>query len=182
MNKHTIITAFSLILLGVLTRTVLHIAPNFEFITAITLIAATKFKQPYSVLIPIASMILSDLIIGNTIIYLFTWSGFLFTYLLGWLSSKNLSGSKLFSKLIKYEGLALAGVIVFFLWTNLGVTLTTNVYPDTLEGYVQSLIMALPFLKVQVMSVLLTTIGLVSIFEVIEKKFEKRRSRLAIIL
>ncbi len=182
MNKHTIITALSLILLGVLTRTALHIAPNFEFITAITLIAATKFKQPYSVLIPIASMILSDLIIGNTIIYIFTWSGFLFTYLLGWLSSKNLNGSKLFSKLVKYEGLALVGVIFFFLWTNLGVTLTTNIYPDTLEGYVQCLIMALPFLKVQVVSALITTIGLVSVAEMIEKNFAGRRSRLAMIL
>lgn len=181
MNKHTIFTAFLLILLGVLTRTVFHVAPNFEFITAITLISATRFKQPYSILIPIASIVLSDLIIGNTIIYLFTWSGFIFTYILGWLSSKNLNSSKVFSKFVKYEGLALVGVLVFFFWTNLGVTLTTNIYPDTLEGYVQSLIMALPFLKVQVVSALLTAAGLVSVFEVIEKRFEQRKSKIAVI-
>jgi hypothetical protein len=121
MNKHTIITALSLILLGVLTRTALHIAPNFEFITAITLIAATKFKQPYSVLIPIASMILSDLIIGNTIIYIFTWSGFLFTYLLGWLSSKNLNGSKLFSNWLSMRVSHCRGEIPFFV-DQFGVT------------------------------------------------------------
>jgi hypothetical protein len=118
---------------------IFHIAPNFEFITAITLISAVRFRKPYSILIPVVAMVVSDMIIGNTIIYLFTWSGFVFTYLIGWLSSKNLNSSKLLSRFLKYEVLALLGVLVFFLWTNLGVTLTTSVYPDTLEDTYRAL-------------------------------------------
>ncbi|KKQ36309.1 MAG: hypothetical protein US52_C0002G0002 [candidate division WS6 bacterium GW2011_GWA2_37_6] len=39
--------------------------------------------------------------------------------------------------------------VIFFLWTNFGVVLTTSMYPKTIEGLGQSYINGLPFITNQ---------------------------------
>jgi hypothetical protein len=91
-------------------------------------------------------MVGSDLIIGNSAIFMFTWSGFALIALLGLIS--RASGADY----IKFVGGGIAGVIVFFLWTNLGVMLISGMYDHSLAGLVQSYANALPFLRNQLIS------------------------------
>lgn len=153
MTKRTLLTILSFIGIGVVTRTVAHIAPNFEFVTALTLTAAALLPRRFAWIVPVAIMFLSDMIIGNTNIYLFTWSGFLFTYFLG-MFNKHEQFS--FTQLGRMTGLGLISVLFFYFWTNLGVVILSSMYPLTLAGYGQSLMMALPFLKIQLWSALIT--------------------------
>lgn len=145
------------ILFGVLTRTIWHIAPNVEFVTAFSIAGAYFIRKKYSLAIPIGIMIISDFIIGNTAIYLFTWSAFGVAWLVGRvISSKKVEN--LFSKLPKLLKLGvkseLGGAIFtlfFYLWTNFGVVVVSSLYPKTLEGLLLSYKMGLPFLVPQLL-------------------------------
>ena len=82
--KNDIIILLSFIILGVLSRTIFHIAPNLEFITAFSLSAAYFMaNKRLSLAVPLFVMFFSDLIIGNSNIFLFTWSAFLVIALTG---------------------------------------------------------------------------------------------------
>lgn len=147
-HKYNDIVLFlALVLLGILTRTVWHVGPNIEFVTGITMLGIwTLRSQSLKLLLPLAIMVGSDLIIGNSAIFMFTWSGFALIALLGLIS--RASGADY----IKFVGGGIAGVIVFFLWTNLGVMLISGMYDHSLAGLVQSYANALPFLRNQLIS------------------------------
>lgn len=151
-----------LVVFGVLSRTLLHIGPNIEFVTAISLISGFYLNNKYSWLIPLLIMGISDIIITNTSIYIFTWSSFLITWVIG-LVLKSALNNKIFSKLKKvigrtlFNGLAgetggVLSTIVFFLWTNFGVVLMTNMYPKSIEGIMMSYAAGIPFLRPQLLA------------------------------
>jgi len=130
-------------LIAILSRTVFHINNNVEFITAFTLVCAYFIKSKrYAIITPLAALIISDLIIGNTNIILFTWSGFLAAAVLGFVlkrcTIKNL--------LVVSELGAIISTLVFFFWTNLGVVILSNMYTKDLSGLLQSYTNGLPFL------------------------------------
>ncbi|MBU0976269.1 MAG: DUF6580 family putative transport protein [Patescibacteria group bacterium] len=137
---------------GVLTRTVWHIAPNVEFVTALCLAGAFFMRKNSSYAIPLGIMIVSDLIIGNSPVFIFTWSAFGSAHLLGKLM-RGKQADRFLSKvpaIVKTALLSeLAGIVFtvfFFLWTNFGVVLVSNLYPKTLEGLLLSYEMGVPFL------------------------------------
>jgi len=140
--------------IGVFTRIIWHVGPNIEFVTAVSIIAGYLLKSR-SFLVPLMILMITDIIIGNTIIFLFTWSAFLLAPILGIIVHKVQNKfaknniSKLFIGLIGTEAVGIFFTILFFLWTNLGVVLTTNMYPKTFDGLIQSYINALPFLRNQ---------------------------------
>jgi len=143
------------IALGVLTRTVWHIAPNVEFVTALTLVSAYVLRKSYSLIVPLGIMVISDLVIGNSMIFVFTWSAFSLAYVFG-KALKTEKINKVFSKLphtlalgLKSEGAAVISTLFFYLWTNFGVVVVSNMYPKTLEGVLLSYQMGLPFLVPQ---------------------------------
>ncbi len=152
--KKDILLTILFITLGVLTRTIFHLGQNIEFVTAITLASAYFFSdKKLSVLVPLITLFMSDLIIGNTAIYIFTWSGFLFTALIGLtITSKKFQQyfSNNFSRLfVLSESSAIISTLIFFLWTNFGVVIESNMYERSLNGLMQSYINALPFLRNQ---------------------------------
>ena len=158
MNKkyQDFILAFALILLAIAFRTVLHIGPNIEFVTIASLGAGYFLSsKKLAILVPIIIMGISDAIIGNTSIFLFTWSAFLFAPVLGIVSKSSFMNNYLKSlpNLAKPMLVGLGGstisVLVFFLWTNFGVVVTTTMYPDTISGLFNSYVNALPFLRNQ---------------------------------
>jgi hypothetical protein len=153
MHKYKeILVVLLFILIGVVTRVIFHInpiAPNLEVVTALSLSSAYFFRnKKIALFVPIGIMIGSDLIIGNTSIYLFTWTGFLITFFLGFISTSYKTSSR-FKLGIFSEGLGLLSTATFFLWTNLGVVLTTDMYQKNIVGLVESYINALPFLRNQ---------------------------------
>lgn len=141
-----IIGAIVLIGLGVLFRTFWHLAPNVEYVTAATLLAGAYLGKRYAVLVPLAIMVLTDTLIGNTNIFLFTWSAYLFIGYLSYLG--NLRG-----KIVRAAGAGVIASLFFFFWTNFGVWALDSwgMYPKTIVGLLEAYAMGLPFLKLNLL-------------------------------
>lgn len=146
-GKLRIIFAGLLITLGLLFRTSWHLGPNVEFITSSALLAGSYLGFGWAIGIPLSIMLITDLIIGNTNIFLFTWSGYLFIGCLGYLS--RLSNFKKGKKILYATGLGIIASIWFYIWTNFGVWFLDSwgMYPKDIGGLISAYILGLPFLK-----------------------------------
>ena len=157
----------SLILLFLLAfgeRVFFDLGPNIELITMAMILTAYYFGKKESFWLTFAVIAFSDVVIGNSNIFLFTWSGFLIPALL---SSRLITLFKLISqrltnlwsglKLIPLISVGLFSNLFFYLWTNFGVWLLDSwgMYPDTFQGLLLSYINALPFLRLQIASTLI---------------------------
>jgi hypothetical protein len=148
--KFLIVSVYAFI--TILFRTSLHLGPNIETVTAFALLLGMLLNWKQAAFMVIAIMIITDLIIGNTSIFIFTWTGFLIPLVI----AKLVINKKLFSRNANFD-LLLAGLtggivstLFFYIWTNFGVVVLTDMYPKTIEGLMQSYINALPFLKLQI--------------------------------
>ncbi|MDO8264993.1 MAG: hypothetical protein Q7T34_01320, partial [Candidatus Parcubacteria bacterium] len=77
MSMPNSLAAICIIAFGVIFRIVLNKElriPNFEAVTALSLLAGSFIGGIYAVLIPVLTIFLSDIYFGNTKVYLFTWS------------------------------------------------------------------------------------------------------------
>ena len=145
--KTQVLTALVLIVLGILGRTVFHLGDNIEFVTVSTLLAASFLGFRWALVVPLAIMFISDLIIGNNLIFLFTWSAYPITGLLGFFFLQN--KKNVVSHILTATLMGVISSIIFFLWTNFGVWAldTFAMYPDNLSGLLDSYIMGIPFFK-----------------------------------
>lgn len=139
-----ILAAVGLVTLGVLGRTVFDLPPNVELVTLSTFFASIYLGGIFSFLVPLGIMVISDSIIGNTQIFIFTWSAYtaigLSSLVLRRFKNNNVnlvSAPTLFT---------VPSSLFFYLWTNFGVWYQ-GWYPPTLAGLLDSYIMGLPFLK-----------------------------------
>jgi hypothetical protein len=100
-------------------------------------------------------MAITDLVIGNTRIFIFTWSGFLLPILVIPHLNKLLRSLSL-SQIICTTGLGIISNLFFFLWTNFGVWIldSWSMYPRNLAGLLHCYYMGLPFLRLQLSSTL----------------------------
>ena len=158
-DKKKIILAVLVIFFGVISRLFFNekiSLPNFEAITAFSLLSGSFFGGFYSIFIPLLVISLSDILLGNpptelhfgnTPIYFFTWSAFILIGLLGILLKRN---SKYY--FFKITAMGIISVLFFYLWTNFGWWLISGMYPITLQGLIQCYIAGLPFLKNQLFS------------------------------
>ncbi len=173
-----------LFLIAFAERVFFDLGPNFELVTTALILSSFYFGKKESFLLVFFIMLFSDFIIGNTNIFIFTWSGFLIpalfstnlinriSYSINNLSlktrnlllsksfPKNKSQSQITSKIFTFLSLTLSGLIsnlFFFFWTNFGVWLldSWNMYPNSFQGLIMAYINALPFLKYQTLSTLL---------------------------
>lgn len=145
------IFALLLIILGIAFRTVWHPGENIEFVTSASLLAGGYLGLGASIAVPLAIMFISDLIIGNTNIFIFTWSAYLFIGCLGYFG--RLSNLKRGAKILRAAGLGVTASLWFYLWTNFGVWFLDSwgMYPKTLTGLLQSYFYGLPFLKLNLL-------------------------------
>jgi len=148
--------------------------PNFEVMTAISLLSGSFFGGTIAMLIPVLIMFLSDLYFGNTIIYFFTWSAFILITIFGNFIKRD---SKNF--LIKITGAGIFSVLFFYLWTNFGWWLTFGMYPMSFPGLIQCYLAGLPFLKNQLISAIIFAPGLAIIFSLLFKFFRITREERA---
>jgi len=168
MNKKKIIIAIFIIIFGFTFRVFLNEQigiPNFEAVTALSLLSGSFLGGFFAPLIPLAIIFLSDLYFGNVSVHLFTWSAFILIGLFGTFFKRN---SKHY--FLKISGGGILSVFFFYLWTNFGWWLTFGVYPMTFEGLTYSYIAGLPFLKNQLASVLIFTPVSILIFSLIFDK------------
>lgn len=118
---------------------------NLELVTAATFAATVLLRTRWAFAVPLAVTVVSDLVLGNTSIALFTWSGWLVVGL-GSLLVGNRDGWR------RVGAGAVFGVgasLWFFAWTNLGVWFQGRGtwYPAGLDGLAASYVAGLPFLR-----------------------------------
>lgn len=165
-----------LILMGTLSRYILvglraQPFPNFELIMVLTFVSLFLIRPALVFLIPLFSMILSDLLLGNPVfvgssmnnIVLFTYTGFLIASFL-FLKTKNKTSASLSQITMKSVGICLgvgmAFTLVYDVWTNIGWWYL--MFPHTIESFVSVFLAGIPFMIYHQLSTVFTflTIGI----------------------
>jgi hypothetical protein len=173
-NLQQLIVMIGLILFGTIGRYVLfgmgvQPFPNFEVIMVVTFLAVMILRSPLALIVPLVSMIGSDLLIGNPIfvgnqmnrIVLFTYSGFAIIALIN-LFNKDRLWSGLGQLRLKTFGLA-AGlgvgfVLLYDVWTNLGWWYL--MYPHDAPSLVAVFTAGLPFMVYHMISGVVTFVAI----------------------
>lgn len=132
------LTAVLLILFAAFSRVVPHPA-NFTPIAAIALFSGVYLSKKYFFIVPIAAMLLSDIIIGFHSEMIWVYGSFAVIAVLGlWLRSHKSVGYII--------GTTLVSSVIFFIITNFGVWLS-GYYTMTFSGLVECYTMAIPFFR-----------------------------------
>ncbi len=147
INNSLFIVLFLVAFLG---RTVYHIAPNVEFVTFTLVMAGFYLGLKHSFWLVLSVMVLSDIVLGNTNIFLFTWTGFLIPALLSRQTTRAKKSSRIFTVLF-LTSTGLLFNLFFYFWTNFGVWLLDSwgMYSKDIHGLISCYVNALPFLKNQ---------------------------------
>lgn len=141
--------------------------PNFEPITSLSILAGSFLGGVWGAVVLLLASFLYDIGAGNSLIFLFTWSAFLFLCFFGSALKRNSGNFAL-----KATALSLFGVLFFYLYTNFGWWLIYDFYPKDFPGLFQCYIAALPFLKNQIASALIFAPVFSFIFSAIFNKIE----------
>ena len=166
-NKNRIMLATLLIAFGSIIRILLHnnlpgspsiyITINgitqpmfmldlFFVVAIISLISGLLLGGYFTFIIPISVMVITDLVIGNNWILLFTWSGFAILGLIGYIlkTKKSLT----IRHVPRILGAGIGGILLYDLWTNFGTWLggPSWGYTYTWEGLALCYTKALPFM------------------------------------
>ena len=152
MNKKIIIVIL-IALLGASLRIFLNekvAIPNFEAVTSLSLLAGSFLGGVFGSITSLLMIFISDIYLGNTQIYLFTWSAFLLIGIFGSLVKNNSR-----HHVLKTAGMGVASVLFFYLWTNFGWWLISGTYEMSFFGLIKCYIAGLAFLRNQMISVLI---------------------------
>ncbi|EMR74105.1 hypothetical protein MBGDN05_00067 [Thermoplasmatales archaeon SCGC AB-539-N05] len=161
-----ILILIGFILLGTIGRTLLvgwnlQPFPNFEIIMVITFLAAIFLRPTMAILVPLISMIFSDLLLGNSIfvgnqmnrIVLFTYSGFAMIALVN-IFNRNKFGKSLGELKIRNIGIAaglgIGFVLIYDVWTNIGWWYL--IYPHTTNSLAAVFTAGIPFMIYHMLS------------------------------
>jgi hypothetical protein len=137
-RRKAALLAGALVLVGTLPRFLPH-APNFAPVAAVALFAGVYLPKRWSIVVPLAVMVLSDAVIGFHNLVLFTWGSMAVSAVLGWWVRTRVSPVRVLSA-------ALVGSLQFFLVTNFGVW-AMGAYARDGSGLVASYVAGLPFLR-----------------------------------
>jgi hypothetical protein len=133
------IAFFSVVIAAVYMRLIPHI-PNVSPIGALALFSGAMMPNIGGLLLPLASMIVSDIFLGfhNTMPYVY--GSFIVIGGIGLLMHKRLSPFKV--------GIgSLTGSMLFFIITNFGVWMTSSMYEKNISGLLMAYGMGLPFFR-----------------------------------
>ena len=167
MKNKRIIIGIMLIAIGVILRITLHgnlpASPSvfitingitqpmfmldlFFVVAIISLLSGIILGGYYTFIIPISIMAISDIIIGQTWILLFVWSGFAIIGLIGYImKKKNILSIKRTPTIL---GLGVGSILLYDIWTNFGTWLGGPQwgYTYTWSGLALCYTKALPFM------------------------------------
>lgn len=149
MRNTTIRNFIFISFLSILVSRLIPHPPNFTSTIAVAFYIPALFGVKYMI-IALSAFIVSDLIIGTHNLLLFTWGALLIISLL----------SKFFCK-YPYRILGISiSCVLFYLISNFGVWLLSNMYSKNINGLIDCYFMALPFLQNSLISSLLISIFL----------------------
>ncbi len=153
---------FALILLAALSRLIPH-PPNMAPITALALFGAVYLDKKHTFIVPLAAMLISDYVIGFYSGMMWVYASFLAVGFIGlWLRrhrgvARTIAGT-------------LAGSVLFFVVTNFGVWISSQVtYSKTFAGLVECYAAAVPFFRNTVAGDMLYVGAMFGIFELAKK-------------
>lgn len=144
-----------------------QIAPNLELVTTVSVLAAVILGFRAAIIVPLASIILSDLIIGNSSIFIFTWSSFAIIGL-GALVLRKLN-QKPKTQIFCSVGFATASSFAFFVITNFGVW-AQSWYPATWAGLSNCFMMAIPFYRTMLIGNLILVPSAVAVWQFVKAR------------
>lgn len=169
MRSFFLITGF--VLVALMSRWLPHPA-NFTAFGALALFSGALLKNRFAaVALPMAALVISDLVMGFHSTFLWVYLGFALTALLG-----------SFLQPEKNAGRALAGSfaasLIFFAVSNFGVWIVGGLYPLNFEGLVRCYEMAIPFLRNQVLGDLVFVAAFYSVVHVLPRVSLEREAKL----
>lgn len=132
--------ALGLIAFAVIMRLLPHPA-NFTPVMAIAIFGGAVLPRRWALALPLAVMVISDLVIGMHSLVLLTWGSFAVVALF----SMRVLSHKITP--LKVIGASLGASVLFYLVTNFGVWAEGRMYPMTLAGLMESYALAIPFFR-----------------------------------
>lgn len=163
ISKHTLL-AVSLVIIGVALRVTPHTA-NFAPVGAIALFAGAVMSFRTALWLPVAIMVLSDLIIGLHPTVAFTWGGFLLVALFGTVLQNR-------RNLVRVPLGAIGASLIFFIVSNFGVWLEGKLYAATWQGLADCYVMALPFLRTSLVADMAFSIVIFGLYAFVSPAFK----------
>ena len=136
---------------------------NFVPVVAMALVSGMYFNKMFAFIIPLAAMVLSDLVIGFHATIPFVYGSMLVSTVIGvWLHSHKKAGF--------IVGGTLLSSLIFFVVTNFGVWLTGGgwFYPKTWSGLLECYTLAIPFFQNSLAGDIVYTGVFVGVFEAVE--------------
>ncbi len=115
----------------------------FFIVAIISLVSGILLGGYYTFIVPISVMIITDFVIGNNWIAIFTWSGFAILGLIGYFIKKKKSLT--LTHIPRIFGLGIGAILLYDIWTNFGTWLG-GWYTHTWGGLVLCYTKALPFM------------------------------------
>ncbi|MCB9757552.1 MAG: hypothetical protein H6753_03900 [Candidatus Omnitrophica bacterium] len=157
--------ALFLLILGIASRLVIHV-PNFTPVLALALFGGVYLSPRRAVVMPLALMMISDLLIGGHNTIFFTWGSVALISLLGLVirSRKNF---------YNIAAMAVLSAILFFVVTNIGAWLM--MYPKTVAGLQMCFLAAVPFFRDTLVSTLVYSFVLFGGYEMLAQRVAKTR-------
>ena len=145
---------------------------NFAPIAGMALFGGAHFSEKrQAFLIPLAAMLLSDLVIGFHSTVPFVYLSFILIVGIGMMIRKR-------RQILPIAGAATASSLLFFAVTNFGVWAVQDLYPKTAVGLGACYIAALPFLQNTLLGDALTTAVLFGGFVLAERRLPILRETL----
>nr|MBA2770844.1 hypothetical protein [Sphingomonas sp.] len=115
--------------------------PNFSPIAAMALFSGAYLpRRALAFAAPLAALLLSDLLLGFYPGMAFIYVSVALTVVIGWTISRRRSA-------LRIAGAAVAGSVLFYVLTNFGTWVTTDMYPKTIEGLAACYVAAIPFFQ-----------------------------------
>ncbi|XKT74782.1 MAG: DUF6580 family putative transport protein [Patescibacteria group bacterium UBA2163] len=158
-QKHIILIAGTLLILGVLLRLAPHM-PNMTPITAIAFVGAMYLGRRWAIALPLLALLASDLLIGfyDWKIMASVYGSFALIACISWITRTHRN--------VVPVGLSLfASSVIFFIVTNGAVWALSPWYEKSVTGLFYAYELGLPFFRNMLIGDVLYTTGLVAMFE-----------------
>lgn len=127
-----------IIILAAAARLLPH-PPNFTPIGGLALFSGSKISSRFGFIIPLLAMFISDVFLGFHSTMIYVYLSFMIIFFIGRLIKKIGVGQILLAGFVSS--------LLFFLITNFGVWLSTNMYLKNLNGLMNCYVNGLPFFR-----------------------------------
>ncbi len=138
-QNYNVIIALLLVAFAVVSRLAPHPA-NVAPLAAVALFGGALLPRKLAVIVPLAAMVLSDLVLGMHSLVFLTWGSFT---VVAFASSYRFGDVTVKKVVVSTIGAS----VFFYLVTNFGVWAEGRMYAVTLEGLMQCYYNALPFFR-----------------------------------